>query len=223
MLGHRSSQQDKRAPTTPYSALSMSQSGRDRWAQSFHTICFSLPTGGARNPVDPRFMSLFNVFEIQFPSSHNLSTIYQVGQGSCGSGLPGCPLPTVSCWAAVVSHLWVGACWALRGRPARLACFAGTTAHRLHHELSKANHLYQRCPEQGGYMCAYAHTHAHLRTHARTHTHAHTHTHTYACMHAHTHAQAILSSHLAKLPGEGIRDMMKEKLTDVTVSWSTTV
>lgn len=36
------------------------------------------PPGGARNPVDPRFISLFNVFEIQFPSTDNLRTIYQV-------------------------------------------------------------------------------------------------------------------------------------------------
>lgn len=35
------------------------------------------PPGGARNPVDPRFISLFSVFEIQFPSDDNLSTIYQ--------------------------------------------------------------------------------------------------------------------------------------------------
>jgi dynein heavy chain len=35
------------------------------------------PPGGARNPVDPRFISLFSVFEIQFPSDENLSTIYQ--------------------------------------------------------------------------------------------------------------------------------------------------
>lgn len=35
------------------------------------------PPGGARNPVDPRFISLFNVFEIQFPSTDNLRTIYQ--------------------------------------------------------------------------------------------------------------------------------------------------
>ena len=38
------------------------------------------PPGGARNPVDPRFMSLFNVFEIQFPSNDNLRTIYQVSE-----------------------------------------------------------------------------------------------------------------------------------------------
>jgi hypothetical protein len=36
------------------------------------------PPGGARNPVDPRFISLFSVFEIQFPSNENLRTIYQV-------------------------------------------------------------------------------------------------------------------------------------------------
>jgi dynein heavy chain len=35
------------------------------------------PPGGARNHVDPRFISLFNVFEIQFPSTDNLNTIYQ--------------------------------------------------------------------------------------------------------------------------------------------------
>ena len=35
------------------------------------------PPGGARNAVDPRFMSLFSVFEIASPSSDNLRTIYQ--------------------------------------------------------------------------------------------------------------------------------------------------
>jgi len=35
------------------------------------------PPGGARNQVDPRFISLFSVFEIQFPSTDNLRTIYQ--------------------------------------------------------------------------------------------------------------------------------------------------
>jgi dynein heavy chain len=34
------------------------------------------PPGGARNPVDPRFVSLFNTFEIQFPTEDNLNTIY---------------------------------------------------------------------------------------------------------------------------------------------------
>lgn len=32
--------------------------------------------GGARNNVDPRFISLFNLFEIQFPSNESLSHIY---------------------------------------------------------------------------------------------------------------------------------------------------
>ena len=32
--------------------------------------------GGARNPVDPRFLSLFNVFEIEFPCFDSLSRIY---------------------------------------------------------------------------------------------------------------------------------------------------
>ena len=35
------------------------------------------PPGGARNPVDPRFVSLFSVFEVQFPSTENLSRIYE--------------------------------------------------------------------------------------------------------------------------------------------------
>jgi len=32
--------------------------------------------GGARNPIDPRFISLFNVFEIQFPANSTLAHIY---------------------------------------------------------------------------------------------------------------------------------------------------
>lgn len=36
------------------------------------------PPGGARNNVDPRFISLFSVFEIQAPSNSNLRTIHQV-------------------------------------------------------------------------------------------------------------------------------------------------
>lgn len=34
------------------------------------------PPGGARNMLDPRFVSLFDVFEVQFPSNSNLQTIY---------------------------------------------------------------------------------------------------------------------------------------------------
>ncbi|KAF5830619.1 hypothetical protein DUNSADRAFT_14266 [Dunaliella salina] len=47
------------------------------------------PPGGARNPVDPRFMSLFNIFEVQFPSSENLSTIYQAILSTHLNKLPG--------------------------------------------------------------------------------------------------------------------------------------
>lgn len=36
------------------------------------------PPGGARNPVDPRFISLFAAVEIQPPTNENLRTIYQV-------------------------------------------------------------------------------------------------------------------------------------------------
>ena len=35
------------------------------------------PPGGARNPVDPRYISLFNVFEIEFPSQDSLERIYE--------------------------------------------------------------------------------------------------------------------------------------------------
>jgi dynein heavy chain len=36
------------------------------------------PPGGARNAVDPRFISLFSAFEVQPPTNDNLRTIYQV-------------------------------------------------------------------------------------------------------------------------------------------------
>ena len=32
--------------------------------------------GGGRNPVDPRFISLFSVFNITFPSDDSLKKIY---------------------------------------------------------------------------------------------------------------------------------------------------
>lgn len=35
------------------------------------------PPGGARNVVDPRFVSLFMAFNVQFPSTKNLTTIYE--------------------------------------------------------------------------------------------------------------------------------------------------
>ena len=47
------------------------------------------PPGGARNPVDPRFISLFSVFEIQFASNENLRTIYQAILSRCGGGRGG--------------------------------------------------------------------------------------------------------------------------------------
>lgn len=34
------------------------------------------PPGGARNMLDPRFVSLFDAYEVQFPSNSNLQTIY---------------------------------------------------------------------------------------------------------------------------------------------------
>ena len=46
------------------------------------------PPGGARNPVDPRFISLFSMFEIQAPSNANLRTIYQVSKPNTCDRLP---------------------------------------------------------------------------------------------------------------------------------------
>ena len=34
------------------------------------------PPGGARNMLDPRFVSVFDAYEVQFPSNSNLQTIY---------------------------------------------------------------------------------------------------------------------------------------------------
>ena len=44
--------------------------------RDFNYVAAMGPPGGARNPVDPRFISLFNTFEIQFPDVDNLRTIY---------------------------------------------------------------------------------------------------------------------------------------------------
>jgi len=46
------------------------------------------PPGGARNAVDPRFISLFSVFEIQTPSNDNLHAIYQTILGRHLAGMP---------------------------------------------------------------------------------------------------------------------------------------
>ena len=56
------------------------------------------PPGGARNAVDPRLLSLFNVFEIQFPAPDNLRTIFQ-------SILAGHLVPFKSDVAAVCAEL----------------------------------------------------------------------------------------------------------------------
>ena len=53
--------------------------GKDlSWKKMKDILCLAAmgPPGGARNAVDPRFISLFNVFEIQFPSKDNLHTIF---------------------------------------------------------------------------------------------------------------------------------------------------
>ena len=39
-------------------------------------LCTYLQAGGGRNEVDPRFMSLFSVFNVTFPSMESLSHIY---------------------------------------------------------------------------------------------------------------------------------------------------
>ena len=44
--------------------------------RDFNYVAAMGPPGGARNPVDPRFVSLFNTLEIQFPDQENLRTIY---------------------------------------------------------------------------------------------------------------------------------------------------
>lgn len=35
-----------------------------------------LPPGGGANPLDPRFLSLFNCYQLLFPSTENLERIY---------------------------------------------------------------------------------------------------------------------------------------------------
>jgi dynein heavy chain len=39
-------------------------------------IAAMAPPGGGRNQVDPRFIALFNVFSITFPSEESLQRIY---------------------------------------------------------------------------------------------------------------------------------------------------
>ena len=40
-------------------------------------ICAMGHPGGARNTIDARFASLFNIFEIEAPSEENFETIYR--------------------------------------------------------------------------------------------------------------------------------------------------
>jgi dynein heavy chain len=48
------------------------------WKNIISTHCLAAcgPPGGARNPMDPRFVSLFNVFDIPFPSDESLNRIF---------------------------------------------------------------------------------------------------------------------------------------------------
>ena len=46
------------------------------------------PPGGARNAVDPRFASLFSVFEIEAPSADSLRAIYGTILGRHLTGMP---------------------------------------------------------------------------------------------------------------------------------------
>lgn len=60
------------------------------------------PPGGARNSVDPRFISLFSVFEIATPSNDNLRTIYQtILAGHLAR------MPDAVRGAAALTHVWV--------------------------------------------------------------------------------------------------------------------
>jgi len=48
------------------------------WKNIISTHCMAAcgPPGGARNPMDPRFVSLFNIFNIPFPSDESLNRIF---------------------------------------------------------------------------------------------------------------------------------------------------
>lgn len=46
------------------------------------------PPGGARNAVDPRFISLFSVFEVETPSADNLRAIFGAILGGHLAGMP---------------------------------------------------------------------------------------------------------------------------------------
>src|SRR5690606_6291278 len=44
--------------------------------RDLHWIAAMGPPGGGKNHVDPRFLSLFTIFNISFPSEDSLKTIY---------------------------------------------------------------------------------------------------------------------------------------------------
>ena len=81
------------------------------------------PPGGARNAVDPRFVSLFDVFEIQFPSNENLKAIYSAILSKHAAGLseeirggPPCCLCNFTLDAACKQPLLCSAARLLRSR-----------------------------------------------------------------------------------------------------------
>ena len=64
------------------------------------------PPGGARNPVDPRFISLFTTFEVQFPSNENLSRIYENILASHAAKLSRDVLPVTKLMTAATLELY---------------------------------------------------------------------------------------------------------------------
>lgn len=70
------------------------------------------PPGGARNAVDPRFISLFTAFEIQPPTNDNLRTIYQVRLAICRPASKAREIPSC-CWriSTQTNHTY-HKCWA---------------------------------------------------------------------------------------------------------------
>lgn len=55
----------------------MRHSFEETFLFQFQVVSAMGPPGGARNAVDPRFVSLFMCFNVQFPSTRNLRTIYE--------------------------------------------------------------------------------------------------------------------------------------------------
>jgi hypothetical protein len=78
------------------------------------------PPGGARSRVDPRFISLFNTFEVQTPSTENLRAIYQTILGQHLAGMP----------AEVGAREWRAGPCLLGVCPAALGFTEGQSWHR---------------------------------------------------------------------------------------------